>query len=156
MAAADALDGARSAFLRLLMLTGARPGEILYARREWRHGAVLRIPDGKTGARSVFLSPDAEAILDSLPYRADGFYFPQDMDVRRGWEKVLRIACIPKARVYDLRHTFASSALAAGAGLDTIGLLLGHRKRETTLRYAHLTPALAVETAAKAAAYMEG
>ena len=37
-----------------------------------------------------------------------------------------------------LRHSFASRALALGQGLPIIGRLLGHRRVDTTARYAHL------------------
>ena len=40
-------------------------------------------------------------------------------------------------RLHDLRHSFASSALALGESLSMIGELLGHRKVQTTARYAH-------------------
>ena len=43
-----------------------------------------------------------------------------------------------KLRLNDLRHRFASRALALGEGLPMIGDLLGHRKVSTTARYAHL------------------
>ena len=36
------------------------------------------------------------------------------------------------------RHSFAPRALALGEGLPIIGRLLGHRRVETTARYAHL------------------
>ena len=38
----------------------------------------------------------------------------------------------------DLRHSFASRALARGHSLTMIGRLLGHRQPQTTARYAHL------------------
>ena len=41
-------------------------------------------------------------------------------------------------RIHDIRHSFASRALALGEGLPIIGRLLGHRRIETTARYAHL------------------
>ena len=40
--------------------------------------------------------------------------------------------------IHNLRHSFASRALALGEGLPVIGRLLGHRQAETTARYAHL------------------
>ena len=42
------------------------------------------------------------------------------------------------ARVYDLRHTHASIAAAAGMSLLIIGKLLGHSNAATTARYSHL------------------
>ncbi len=40
-------------------------------------------------------------------------------------------------RLHDLRHSFASRALALGESLPAIGKLLGHARVETTARYAH-------------------
>jgi site-specific recombinase XerD len=42
------------------------------------------------------------------------------------------------ARVYDLRHTFASVGVGGGMGLQVIGKLLGHTQARTTERYAHI------------------
>ena len=41
--------------------------------------------------------------------------------------------------MHDLRHYFASRALALGESLPMIGKLLGHAQVETTARYAHLS-----------------
>ena len=43
----------------------------------------------------------------------------------------------PKAAGY-LEHSLASRALALGENLPIIGRLLGHRRVETSARYAHL------------------
>ena len=40
--------------------------------------------------------------------------------------------------IHDLRHSFASRALALGESLPMIGKLLGHTQVQTTARYAHL------------------
>jgi integrase len=47
-------------------------------------------------------------------------------------------AGLKDVRIHDLRHTFASTAVAAGQGLPIIGKLLGHTQVQTTARYAHL------------------
>ena len=39
---------------------------------------------------------------------------------------------------HDLRHSFASRALALGESLPMIGKFLGHTQVQTTARYAHL------------------
>ena len=44
----------------------------------------------------------------------------------------------PKYTTHDLRHTYASRALALGESLTMIGKLLGHTQVQTTARYAHL------------------
>ncbi len=41
-------------------------------------------------------------------------------------------------RIHDLRHSYASRALALGESLSAIGRLLGHRHVVSTARYAHL------------------
>ncbi len=41
-------------------------------------------------------------------------------------------------RLHDLRHSFASVAVAGGLSLPLIGALLGHTQPQTTARYAHL------------------
>ena len=47
-------------------------------------------------------------------------------------------AGLDDVRLHDLRHSFASRALALGETLPVIGKLLGHSDIETTARYAHL------------------
>ena len=47
-------------------------------------------------------------------------------------------ADLEDVRIHDLRHSFASRALALGESLSMIGKLLGHNKIDTTARYAHL------------------
>ena len=39
---------------------------------------------------------------------------------------------------HNLRHSYASRALALGESLPMIGKLLGHSQIQTTARYAHL------------------
>lgn len=163
VAAALAFPDVRGRYIALNLLTGARPSELLNSGPHWRHGSVLRTPDSKTGARTIYLPPAACAILDGLVVSArftigksvaEGCYFPAGMDLRRAWGRILRAAGIPAARMYDLRHTFASSALAAGVNLSVIGLMLGHRKAQTTLRYSHLAPDTGLAGAAAAAERM--
>jgi integrase len=57
------------------------------------------------------------------------FAFPGVRRARAGLKDV---------RIHDLRHTFASTAVAVGQGLPMIGKLLGHTEVQTTARYAHL------------------
>ena len=63
-------------------------------------------------------------------------------------------------RLHDLRHAFASVAVASGLGLPIIGKMLGHSQPATTARYAHLASdpvkAAAAAVAGKIAAAMGG
>ena len=61
-------------------------------------------------------------------------------------------------RVHDLRHSFASVAVAGGESLYLVGKVLGHRQSRTTEGYAHLADdplrAVADRTSAHIAAAM--
>jgi len=146
------------AFLHLVALSGARPDEISRAKREWIERAgdagVLRLPDAKTGARPVYLPPQAMRLIDQLPETSTGRLFHIKSPAAL-WKLVRVEAGVPDLRLYDLRHTFASIALQAGFSLDQIGELLGHRSTQTTKRYAHLVEGKAHEAAAKTAALLE-
>ena len=133
--------------IRLLMLTGCRRNEILTLR--WEHvdldKAEMRIVDGKTGSRTVHLSPSAVGVLAALP-RVPGnpWVVPgarpgsHMTDIDGAWQSIRARAGLHDVRIHDIRHSFASRALALGEGLPIIGRLLGHRQAETTARYAHL------------------
>ena len=58
-------------------------------------------------------------------------------------------------RIHDIRHSFASRALALGEGLPIIARLLGHRQVETTARYAHLARDSVKESAWRIAASLD-
>ena len=60
------------------------------------------------------------------------------------------------ARIYDLRHTFASVGAGGGLSLQIIGRLLGHTQMRTTQRYAHLADDPLREAAAKIGAAIAG
>jgi integrase len=50
---------------------------------------------------------------------------------------VLRAGIKGHFRLYDLRHTFATRAVASGADLPTLSALLGHASILMTMRYVH-------------------
>ena len=59
-------------------------------------------------------------------------------NLSNAWLLIRARAGLDDVRIHDLRHSFASRALALGESLPMIGKLLGHRKVQTTARYAHL------------------
>ena len=136
-----------AAAIRLLMLTGCRKNEIV--KLKWKDVDIdageIRIPDGKTGARLVPLSPAAAEVLSGLPRKAKRPWVILGMrsgrhlgDLQPAWERIRERAGLEDVRIHDLRHSFASRALALGESLPMIGKLLGHTQVQTTARYAHL------------------
>jgi integrase len=61
--------------------------------------------------------------------------------VGKRFRLVLRKAGLPRFRLYDLRHTYATHLLAEGAPITYVAAQLGHAKATTTLaHYAHWIP----------------
>ena len=105
----------------------------------------LRLPDSKTGARLIPLSPAAAEVITSLPRIAGNPWVIPGRNpgaplknLQNPWEFLRARAGLEDVRIHDLRHSFASRALALGESLSMIGELLGHRRAGTTARYAHL------------------
>ena len=150
-----------AAALRLLMLTGCRCGEIMTLRWEdvYPEANEIRLRDSKTGPRVVPLSPGAARVLASLPRAAGNPWViagrkpgSRLTHIAYYWYRVREQAGLDDVRIHDLRHSFASRALALGENLPMIGKLLGHTKIQTTARYAHLARDSVHESAARVAA----
>ncbi len=135
------------AAIRLLLLTGARRSEILTLKWEYvdlpRY--ALRLPDSKTGAKVIALGAAAAALLARLDRYEDNPYVcwgntagGHFVGLQHVWQRIRRRAELPKVRLHDLRHSFASFGAGAGLGLPILGALLGHKHPVTTARYAHL------------------
>lgn len=183
-----ALDQAWMTAMHLLMLTACRKNEVLGLEWSWIdfERGVVRFPDSKTGAKVTPLGKDAMTLLAEVPRVAGSPYvFPafrgdgHAVGLQRVWSKVrLRAASIAReeaekagldpntapnlttVRIHDLRHTFASFAVADGASLFIVGKVLGHKQASTTEIYAHLQDdpqkAVANRTSAKIAAALKG
>lgn len=141
------------AFIYILIMSGARCSEIGYAPPEWLDGSVLRLPDSKTGERSIYLPPQVMDVLSRLPKKRKTL--TGITTARSFWQTLRKEAGCPDLRIHDLRHTFASAALKAGLSLAQIGELLGHRSTQTTKRYAHLMEEAAHASVAKTADVLE-
>lgn len=135
------------AAVRLLALTGARLNEILSLRWEdVDYGrAMLRLPDSKSGQKTIYLSPPALEVLANVP-RIEGNRHvivghkpgASMVNLQKPWRGIRARAGLGDVRLHDLRHSFASVAAASGLSLPMIGKLLGHSQVTTTSRYAHL------------------
>ena len=142
--AEEEMPSAVAAF-RLLLLTGCRMSEIRDLRWEYVKNDCIELPDAKTGGRVVPLGPEARAVLSAIPRDEDNPWVIAGRlpgshltDLQRPWRRIRKQAGLEDVRIHDLRHSFASRALALGESLTMIGKLLGHTQVQTTARYAHL------------------
>jgi len=140
------------AAIRLLLFTGARLNEILTLRWSWIDWrlAIARLPDSKTGPKILFLPDAAILLLEELKLRVEreyprsAFVLPGDristnfQGLFYAWQRIRTIADLKDLRIHDLRHVYASTAVSDGDSLYIVGRILGHRRSETTQRYAHL------------------
>jgi integrase len=133
------------AAIRLLILTGARRSEILCLK--WPYvdfdRRLLRLPDSKTGAKTIPLNAPALEVLSKLKRRSEWVLPTADgwtpVSLSKPWGRIRVHAGLLDLRVHDLRHSFASVLATEGTSLLVIGRILGHKVPATTARYAHLS-----------------
>jgi integrase len=154
LAALDAeLDPAYAPLVPLAAATGLRPAEWAALTRADvdTRGRVLHVRGTKTAGsvRQVPLTARALGALDRLPLplAADGYLFPRpgggplDLDNFRArvWTPAVKASGVrTPARLYDLRATFASNALAAGVTPFELAKVMGTSVRMLERHYGTL------------------
>jgi len=141
-------------FLRLLHLTGARPGEVaaITAENFDAEGGMVRLKDHKTAhkgkSRTIYLCAEAVAILQEQRAKyGTGFLFRSRFGgpftknaIVKAMEGLRKRAGLDKAIAYGYRHAFATDALANGVPDAQVAALLGHSGTAMLHKhYSHLT-----------------
>jgi integrase len=141
---------------RLLLMTGARRGEVLSMR--WADidltAATWSKPPSSTKQQQLHEVPilaPVKQLLTEIRQRQTAnqqplpeFVFPGNgkhghiVEIKRAWARLCKSAGVIDLRIHDLRHSYASALASDGASLPLIGALLGHSNPQTTSRYAHL------------------
>lgn len=154
------LTSTKDPILRAMIRTAARAGlryselrglqweDVDFVRTQLtvRHAFIQNRlgPTKNHGVRHVQMSADLYEELRSLP-RGPSFVFadarahPRLLDALK---RACRLAGVPPVGWHDLRHTFASHLMAAGAPINAVKELLGHASVEMTMRYSHLAPSV--------------
>lgn len=98
---------------------------------------------GWPGVPQVFTEPDGTLV------------HPQP--VTRRSNAHAKTAGLPAIRLHDVRHSYATAALAAGERVEVVSRRLGHANVSVTMNiYAHVTAADDVATAERVAARIFG
>jgi integrase len=124
-----------------------------YLRIDWNCVDLFRrdvyVPQSKNGSsRHIPLNTDAVSAFQEVFARTKGtgpiFAAKRGgerlLGPRHWFEEAVETAKLVGFTWHDLRHTFASRLVMAGVDLRTVAELLGHKKIQMTMRYAHLAP----------------
>lgn len=117
--------------------TAARRGEVLSLT--WAdvclETATARV-DGKTGGRSVPLSPACIAMLEGLPSRDDGCVFPITVEaLKQAYERAVARAGISDFTFHDLRHDALTRLAKRGFNVLELRAISGHTTANMLQRY---------------------
>ena len=134
-----------------LVSTGARLNEAVQAK--WSHidrdNRVWRVPASNSKSkriRSIPLNDSALDLLGKLETEGKFEYLFINLEtgkppayVHKYWARVRKDANLPKLRLHDLRHEYASMLINSGRSLFEVQHILGHSDPKVTQRYAHLS-----------------
>lgn len=121
---------------------------------------VISEPKTKAAVRTLILPPSVRKVLAEYKTRVNSrwlFPSPKKDDlpiipsaVSRRLHTLLEHAGCEQVRFHDLRHTFATNALAHGMDIKTLSTILGHVSSATTLNtYSHVTDEMRQRAAVK-------
>lgn len=148
--ALESRDGHIALLIPLLLNTGARPSEALSLT--WdnvdlkNNRLTLQAAFTKTGQTRYIPINDKLLKILSAQESKTGFLFPNAngsghiVTVQKSWGTLKRAAKLKNFRLYDCRHSFASSLIMKGADIYAVSELLGHSSLDMTRIYAHLSP----------------
>ncbi len=132
----------------MLILTGARKGEVLKAKYEDFNLSQLTwtIPISKSGKKRILpLTPQLLELYNSIPKTNGEYLFTSPITgkpyvtIFTSWNSARIKAGLKDVRIHDLRHSFASALVNNGRSLYEVQILLGHSTSKMTQRYAHLS-----------------
>jgi integrase len=172
--ALDDVDPVRSAALKMILLTGQRPGEVANMRREhikdgwWEMPGkpVLGIWPGTKNGQShrVWLPKAAQPLIggdDALGFVLSGSRGGPVIRLDDAMRLICKTLGIERATPHDLRRTHGSTITALGFGRDSMNRIQNHREGGIAdvydrHRYEAETKRIMEAVAAKIMALVEG
>jgi integrase len=148
------LEAGRAAVQRSLVLAGGRP--VLSEPKTARSRRSVPLPGQTIAALRDHRRRQAEERLALGPgYEDQGFVFCREdgrqLDPHSFSERFKRRVTssgLPRIRIHDLRHTFATLALQGGVNPKVVSEILGHANIGITLdTYSHAIPAMQEQAA---------
>lgn len=143
-----------------------RGAGLLNVRRTVSSFEIVELAKTSRSRRQVPLSPRALDALDALAPRLDTpLLFPAptggllnlDNFRRRVWGPAIEAAGVPRpARIYDLRSTFASNAIAAGVAVFELAKVMGTSIEMIELHYGSLLDGAGAAIASRLATFEAG
>jgi integrase len=160
----QATSGALRRLVAAALMTGARFGEL----------ARLRVSDFDPTNGSIFIAKSKSGKPRHVPLTAGGIALFKSLAVDRAsnehlltrengkawkareysdeYRSAVASAGLEKMTFHELRHSYASTMVRAGAGLIIVAEALGHSDvRMVTKHYAHLAPSFVAETVRRTA-----
>jgi integrase len=134
----------------LALHTGARKGEL--QGLEWSNvnfdlGFISLLDTKNAERRDIPMNETVRATLKAMEQRGSLVFSNRNGNridscaLYLAFYEALRKSKIEDFKFHDLRHTFASNlVMQEGVELNDVRELLGHKKMDMTLRYAHLSP----------------
>ncbi len=141
-----------AAYLQVLLLTGARPGEVLALRwkdinSRWK-GLTLR--DKVEGERTIPLTPYVAQLIESLPRLNDWVFASPSSDPNMAkkamsmphklHEKALQVAGIEELTLHGLRRSFKSLTEWLEIPAGVVAQIMGHKPSATAEKHYTVRP----------------
>jgi integrase len=127
--------------IKVAIETGCRRDELLTAEEGQINGTRLHLWETKTDTpRTVPMSAETAAMLHDL---ITSKTMPSQRNLRSWWERAKKHMGLENDSEFVFhvtRHTRATRMVDAGINVFVIKEWMGHKRIETTLRYAHVKP----------------
>ncbi|MFN4004495.1 MAG: tyrosine-type recombinase/integrase [Hylemonella sp.] len=145
--AARQQDPVVSAYLQALLLTGARPGELL--RLTWSdvdfQWKSLTIRDKVEGERVIPLTPYVAALLAALPRRGPYVFMSGKADgpiasPNHAAARVCTLAGVPPVTLHGLRRSFKSLSEWVEVPVGVVAQIMGHKPSATAEKHYTVRP----------------